>query len=159
MAKYKWKKNGNFRSCPPPLPWIRHWTTQNELNRWDDVYVSNAEGRVTPSRPDTSLHVPVTCQEANDAPSIVRSQGWYSNSKKDTSVTLTCDFWNTCWFWMIYSKGKLPPQAHIQETFSCSHTIWRKIKVLAFFVLCAGWERGVFFVSQVSCLTLHGIAQ
>ena len=86
------KKRGDppLHSPPPLDPPVDH----------NDVYVSNTEVRVltamltasrldmlTASRLDTSLGVSVTCREANDAPFIVRSQDWYSNSKKDTSVT------------------------------------------------------------------------
>ena len=83
--------------------------------------------RVTACHPDTSLGVSATCHEANGGPSIVRSQGWYSNSKKDTSVTLSCDFWNNFWFWMICSKAKISTQDRIQETFSCSHHLEEKV--------------------------------
>ena len=110
---------------PPPGSATGKLATQYELNRWDDVYVPNAEVRVTACHPDTSLGVSATCQEANGGPSIVRSQGWYSNSKKDTSVTLSCDFWNNFWFWMICSRQKFLHKTASKKHLAV-HTIWRK---------------------------------
>ena len=152
------------RSPPPPGSATGKLATQYELNRWDDVYVPNAEVRVTACHPDTSLGVSATCHEANGGPSIVRSQGWYSNSKKDTSVTLSCDFWNNFWFWMICSRQKFLHKTASKKHLAV-HTIWRKksclehwkqsMKIPPVCGRCHQRPRGVSLVPKVPKLPSH----